>query len=183
MVFLSSCLTEKKAYRWLDDHPTTAAGYCADKFPPDTTARLIIDTIDTGAYDAAYLQLSSYADSLFNQLKKQREAYKPTPDQPCPPAVNIDSLRKVVDQEIRKRLTPCKDSIQKIVNTVVDRAREKQLQGKLDEKDLTISKRDKRISELDAQVKRLKKWGWLFWILVVLIGGYTLFKLRYKSPF
>jgi hypothetical protein len=58
-----------------------------------------------------------------------------------------------------------------------------QLQGKLDEKDITITARDKRITELEVKVKGLTKWPWLFWALVALIGGYTFLKLRYKLPF
>jgi hypothetical protein len=182
VILLSSCVTESKVNRWLNDHPIKAAGYCADKFPPDTTTIVIADSVDTKAYDSAYAGLSSYADSLFMQLKKQREEYKPTSDKPCPPAVNLDSLRKAVDIEIRKRLKPCKDSIQKVLYKVVDKAKEKQLQGKLDEKDAIISARDKRITELEGKVSRLKKWPWLFWGLVVLTGIYALLKLRFKLP-
>jgi hypothetical protein len=173
-------MTESKVTRWLNDHPAAAVGYCADHFPPDTTTQIVKDTIDTKAYEAAYKGVSNYADSLFNQLKRQRETFNPTLQQPCPPAVNLDSLRKVVDFEIRKRLTPCVDSIEKVVYTVVDKAREKQLQGKIDEKDITISARDKRISELEAQVKGLKKWPWLFWAVIAGAGLYTLFKFRSK---
>jgi hypothetical protein len=179
---LTSCMTQSKVNRWNNDHPIQAAGYCADNFPPDTLTRVITDSIDTKAYEQAYTGLAQYADSLFMQLKQQRESFKATPQAPCPPAVNLDSLRKAVDVEIRKRLTPCKDSIKVVNHTVVDRAREKQMQGKLDEKDAIISTRDKRNTELEADNKALKKWPWLFWILVVLIGGYTFLKLRFKLP-
>lgn len=178
-----SCITEKKVNSWLNDHPTKAAGYCADKFPPDTTTRVITDSVDTKAYEAAYWEMARYADSLFNQLEERREAFRPTPGNPCPPYTNLDSLRKAVDIQIRRRLTPCKDSIQKVVYTVIDKAREKQLLGKLDEKDVIVSARDKRITELEAKNNRLKKWPWLFWALVVAIGGYVLLKLRFKLPF
>lgn len=182
-IAFASCVTENKVNRWNDDHPTAAAGYCAVKFPPDTTIMVITDSVNTKAYEAAYNGMAAYADSLFMQLKQQRESFKATPQQPCPPAVNLDSLRKAVDAEIRKRLAPCKDSIQKVVYTVVDKAREKQMRGMLDEKDVTIGARDKTISQKDNTIDGLKKWPWLFWALIVLIGGYTFLKLRFKLPF
>lgn len=183
VVCFSSCISQKKVNSWLDDHPTEAAGYCADKYPPDTTTQVIIDTVDTGAYEAAYWGMARYADSLFNEIEKSRNNFKPTPGNPCPPLVNLDSLRKAVDFEIRRRLTPCKDSIQKVIYTVVDKARETQLQGKLNEKDGVISARDKRITELEAKNKQLKKWPWLFWGLLALAGLYTFLKFRFKLPF
>ena len=178
----ASCITESKVNSWLKDHQTKAAGYCADNFPPDTLTRVVTDSVDTAAYEAAYNGMATYADSLFMQLKRQRESFKATPQAPCPPSVNLDSLRKAVDAEMRKRLIPCKDTVKVITNTVVDRAREKQLQGKMDEKDATITARDKRNTELEADNKALKKWPWLFWLMVALIGGYTFLKLRFKLP-
>lgn len=182
-VSFCSCITERKVKRWLNEHPTEAAGYCADEFPPDTTAQVIYDTVDTKAYYKAYQQLNGYADSLFDQLQQERNRFVPTPAAPCPPQVNIDSLRTVVDKEIRKRLIPCKDDVKYIKYTVVDKAREKQLQGKLDEKDGVISARDKRITEQEAKIKGQKKWFWFFWSLVALIGVYAIIKFKLKLPF
>lgn len=179
LIMIASCITQSKVNTWLNDHPTTAAGYCADKFPPDTTSRVISDSVDTRAYEAAYSGMATYADSLFIELQKQRESFKATPQQPCPPPVNLDSLRKSVDTEIRKRLTPCKDTIKTVINTVVDRAKERQLQGTIDQKDATITARDKRVTELEG----LRKWVWMFWGLVVCIAFYMFLKLRYKLPF
>lgn len=183
------CITQNKVTRWLREHPTEAAGYCADEFPPDTTTRIIFDSVDTKAYEAAYWDMARYADSLFNQIEDSRNAFKPTPTQPCPPLVNLDSLRKAVDKEIRKRLTPCKDSIKVVETTVIDRARERQLLGeieqlrkKLEDKDKTISERDKTNGEKDKKIKSLSKWPWLFWGLVALLVVYILLKLRLKLP-
>jgi hypothetical protein len=178
ILILSGCITQSKVNTWLNDHPTAAAGYCADKFPPDTTSRVVTDSIDTQAYEAAYNGMASYADSLFMQLKKARESFKATPQRPCPPAMNLDSLRKAVDAEIRRRLIPCRDTVKVVTNTVVDRAREKQLQGIIDQKDSTITARDKRITEMEG----LRKWVWMFWGLVTLLGLYAFVKIRYKLP-
>jgi hypothetical protein len=182
LVHCCSCVTERKVNRWLNEHPTQAAGYCADKFPPDTTSRVVYGAPDTAAYEAAYWELANYADSLFNELSAARNDFIPTPAIPCPPLVNLDSLRKAVDKEIRKRLAPCKDSIQYVKYTVVDKARETHLQGRLDEKDGVISARDKTITEQGEKIKSQKKWFWLFWALVVVIVGYVLLKLRFKLP-
>jgi hypothetical protein len=182
-ILLSSCITEKKVKGWLNDNPTTAAGYCADNFPPDTVSKIIYDSVDMKAYEQAYMNMSYYADSLFQQLEAARNSFRPSPSQPCPPVVNLDSLRKVVDAEIKKRLTPCKDSIKVVERTIVDKAREKQMQGKIDEKDAVISARDKTISEKDAKIKSKNKYVWMFWGLVVLIGVYVFAKLKLKLPF
>lgn len=182
ILLLTSCITEKKVNRWLNEHPTQAAGYCADNFPPDTVSRIIYDSVDMKAYEQAYMNMSYYADSLFQQLEAARNSFRPSPSQPCPPVVNLDSLRKAVDAEIKKRLTPCKDSIKVVERTIVDKAREKQLQGKIDEKDAVITARDKTISEKDAKIKSKNKYVWLFWGLVVLLVGYVFAKIRFKLP-
>jgi hypothetical protein len=178
-IFFTSCITQKKVNRWNNDHPIQAAGYCADNFPPDTITRTVTQNIDSAGYYDAYMNMAGLADSLFYRLDSLTHAA--TPEHPYKP--NIDSIRKVVDAEIKRRLKPCVDTVKVVTNTVIDRAREKQLQGKLDEKDAIITARDKRISELEVQVKVLKKWCWYFWIAVALIGVYTFLKLRFKLPF
>lgn len=176
--FLTSCITQKKVNTWLNDHPTEVAGYCATKFPPDTLTKTVIENIDSAGYFDAYMNMSYLADSLFFRLESLTHAA--TPEKPYKP--NIDSIRKVVDKEIRKRLKPCLDTVKVVTNTVIDRARERQLRGVIDEKNNTISARDKRITELEGKVKARGKWIWMFWVLVALVGGYTLLKLRFKLP-
>jgi hypothetical protein len=177
-VLLTSCVTEKKVNRWLNEHETEAAGYCADNFPPDTVTKTVVENIDSAGYFDAYMGMSTYADSLFWRLDSMKR--NATPERPY--RLNMDSLRKAVDKEIRKRLKPCIDTVKVVTNTVIDRAREVQLSGKLNEKDGTISARDKRITELEGKVKSKNKWVWMFWGLVVLIVGYTVLKLRFKLP-
>jgi hypothetical protein len=180
VLLFTSCATQKKVNRWLNEHPAEAAGYCADKFPPDTTTKTVFQNVDSSGYKESYEDLSRLADSIFYRLDSLEHI--PVTNQRCPPRINLDSLRKVVDREIRKRLTPCVDSIQQVYHTVIDRAREKHLLGMLDEKDGVISARDKRITELDAKVKAKNKWIWMFWLLVVLIGGHTVLKITKKIP-
>lgn len=175
LALISSCITQKKVNHWLDDHPTVAAGYCADNFPPDTVTRTVFQSVDSSGYLDAYLNMSYLADSLFYRLDSLQHVPGAAPYK-----FNIDSLRKAVDKEIRKRLKPCVDSVVHITNTIIDKAREKQLQGKLDEKDVVITARDKRITELEAQVKGLKKWPWMFWGLVVLVIGVIYINQKFK---
>jgi hypothetical protein len=175
-------MNERKANDWFNEHRPKAAAYCYLNFPVDTTVKMITDSVDTRAYEQAYNGMATYADSLFMQLKKQRESYKPTPQQPCPPAVNLDSLRKAVDAETRKRLMPCKDSIQKVVYTVVDHAREAMLQGLVDEKDKTITRQQTKIEDLTDKVHKQRKWPWLFFGLIILIALYIFLKIRLKFP-
>lgn len=162
----------------MDDHPTDAAGYCATKFPPDTLTKTVAENIDSAGYFDAYMNMSYLADSLFYRLDSLQNAA--TPNKPF--KINIDSIRKVVDKEIRKRLAPCVDTVLRITYTVRDRAREIELQGKIDEKDKVITARDKRITELESKVKAKNKWVLMFWVLVALVGGYTILKIKNKLP-
>jgi hypothetical protein len=178
LVFLSSCITESKVNRWLDNHKGKAAGYCADKFPSDTTTRTITQNIDSAGYYEAYLNMSYLSDSLLNEL--QRRAQAATPEKPYRP--NIDSIRKVVDAEIRKRLKPCIDTVKVVTNTVIDRAKEAALKYLVDEKDKVITGQQKDIQELNDKVRAKTKWIWMFWGLAALVIGYALLKLKVKLP-
>lgn len=175
---LSSCINQKKVNRWLDEHPTAAAGYCADKFPPDTLTKTVIESTDSTGYFDAYMGMAYLADSLMNEL--QRKSNAATPDKPYKP--NIDSIRAVVDKEIRKRLKPCLDTVKVVNHTVVDRAREKYLQGLVDRKDFVIAEMQVRVNEQQDKIRSQKKWFWLFWGLVVAAGLYAFVKVRYKLP-
>lgn len=175
-IAFASCVTERKVNRWLDEHKTKAAGYCADNFPPDTITRTVTENIDSAGYYDAYMNMSYLSDSLLNEL--QRRAQAATPDRPYKP--NIDSIRRVVDAEIRKRLKTCIDTVKVVTSTVVDRARERYLQGLIDEKDKLITGQQKDIQELNSKVKSKNKWIWMFWGLLLLIGGYVLLKLKFK---
>jgi hypothetical protein len=174
LVLFSSCVTEKKVNRWLNEHEQQAAKYCATEFPPDTLTRTVVEKTDSTGYFDAYMNMAYLADSLFYRLDSLQHAA--TPDKPF--KINIDSIRWVVNKEIKKRLSPCVDTTIQITYTVRDRAKEVELQNKLDEKDVVISARDKRVTELEGKVKAKNKWVWLFWILVALVGGYTILKLK-----
>ena len=177
------CITQQKAKRWMNEHPQDAAGICAGQFPTDTTSKWIITAPDTSKYHTAYNDLSRYANDLLDSIVTMREVFKPTPQQPCPPPVNIDSLRKAIDKEIRKRLMPCKDSTREVIYTVPDKPKEKHLQDISDAKDQTISKRDNTITQLNNQIIGLKKYKTIVWVVIGLIALYIFLKLRFKLPF
>lgn len=177
LVLFTSCITQKKVNNWLDDHPTEAAGYCADNFPPDTISKVITKNIDSADYYNAYMNMAYLADSLFFRLDSIQ--HLPPGERP---KINIDSLRKIVDKEIRKRLKPCVDSVVHITHTVIDKAREKQLQGLIDKKDFVIAEMQVRANEREDKIRSQRKWFWLFWALVVAAGLYTFVKVRYKLP-
>lgn len=190
IVAASACVNEKKATRWMDENRPQAAGYCAERFPVDTTSRVTYLTPDSSKYKTAYVNLSAYADSLFKELQDARSIWIPTPASPCPPQVNLDSLRKVIDAQIKRGLQPCKDSVKVVNNTVVDprplialQAKFDALQAKCDQKDVTIGKRDQTITDQQAKLNKLRAYLWLFWGLIVLLIVYVLLKLRYKLPF
>lgn len=178
VLLFTSCITQKKVNNWLDDHPTEAAGYCADNFPPDTLTKTVIEQTDSAGYYDAYMGMAYLADSLMNEL--QRKSGAATPDKPYKP--NIDSIRGVIDKEIRKRLKPCLDTVKVVTHTVVDMARVKQLQGLIDKKDFVIAEMQVRVNEQQDKIRSQRKWFWLFWAVVVIGGLYTFMKIRYKLP-
>lgn len=181
-LLFTSCVTQRKVNDWLGAHPTEAAGYCTLTYPPDTTAQIIFTAPDSTGFKKATGKLTGYADSLFKRLDSMQKV-KPVPGAPCPPVINLDSLHKEVNAQIQRGLKPCVDSVVTIRTTVVDHAKEVYLTGKLEEKDKTISARDKTITDLTAQVKAKGKWVWYFWILAALCGLYTLLKIRKIIPF
>lgn len=176
---LSSCLTEKKVHSWLDDHEYNAAKYCSQKFPVDTISKTEYKYVDSSGYQDAYLRISDYADDLLAKLDSVTNAA--TPDRPYKP--NIDSLRSVINKEVRQRLKPCIDSVVYIKLTVIDHAREVVLQGLIDEKDQLITKEQEANQRLTDKVHDQRKWFYQFWGLVLLIAGYIFLKLRFKFPF
>lgn len=176
-LILTSCLTEKKVNKWLGDHRQAGAKYCADEFPPDTLTKTVTQNIDSAGYFDAYMNMSGLADSLFWRL----DSLQQLPGNP-PVRLNIDSLRKVVDKEIRKRLTPCLDTVIYITNTVVDKAKETVLQGLISDKDQVITGQQKNNLELQEKLKKAKKWMWWFWGLVAVIGLGILAKVKKWLP-
>lgn len=173
----TSCVTQKKVNNWLDNHPMEAAGYCADNFPPDTVTRTVVENIDSAGYYDAYMNMSYLADSLFFRLDSIQ--HLPPGNRP---KINIDSLRKIVDKEIRKRLKPCIDTVIHVTHTVVDKARETQLRGLVDKKDFVIAEMQVKANERESKIKSQRKWFFLFWGLVVAAGIYAFVKVRYKLP-
>jgi hypothetical protein len=183
MVILCGCMSQRKVNTWMYGHPQESAGICAGMFPPDTTGKIVRFEPDTSKYHDSYSQLMDYANVLIDSIQGIRNAFKPTPQQPCPPVFNLDSLRKAMDREIRKRLLPCKDSLKNVIFTVPDKAKEKHLQDIADQKDAIITKRDNTISDKDNQIEGLKKYRTIVWVIIAIIGLYIFLKIRYKLPF
>jgi hypothetical protein len=177
IALMSSCVTQNKVNRWLNDHSTEAAAYCADNFPPDTVSKITTKNVDSSGYFDAYMNMAYLADSLFYRLDSIQNL---PPEQR--PKINVDSLRKMVDKEIRKRLKPCIDTIVHVTHTVIDKAREKQLQGLIDKKDFVIAEMQVKANEREDKIKAQRKWFFLFWVLVVAAGIYAFVKIRYKLP-
>lgn len=64
ILLLSSCVTENKARHWMDEHPYSAATYCADKFPIWEHSDTVIQDADVSPYDSAFNELWGYIDRL-----------------------------------------------------------------------------------------------------------------------
>lgn len=102
IILLASCTTQSKVIQWLDKHPTEAATYCSDKFPPiitHDTSYVHDTTINT--------ELVAYIDSMYIETH--------------------DTLYKVIKAKIK----PCISTTTTITTTVIDSARIVAINGKL----------------------------------------------------
>ncbi len=177
IIFLfASCVTQKKAERWMNEHETEAAGYCSTKFPAQEKTVTVTKEADTAKFLEAYDNLEHTLDSALSELRRKAESA--TPENPYRP--NIDSIRKVLISDLRRGLKPCKDSTITIIKTVVDRARERYLQGLIDQKDKTITDLQRQNAGLQDKLVGARKWAWYFWILIGAIGIYTFLRIKYK---
>lgn len=102
IILLASCTTQNKVTQWLNQHPTEAATYCADKFPPIIThdTSYVHDTIIN-------TELIALIDSMYIQTH--------------------DTLYKVIKAKIK----PCISTTTTITKTVIDSARIVAINGKL----------------------------------------------------
>lgn len=180
IIFLfCSCMSQRKVTSWLNNHPTEAAGYCADRFPiKEVTDTLYL--VDSSDYAKAYEELVRYTDSLTQVALDRRPdtvlhnsiAYITVP----PSKKLIDSIRASVAVQLKRSLKPCIDSSRTIIRVQENTARVKELEGISRDKDRII---------ID-QVQRIKwqvRWIWWFWILVAINGAYVLLKVRKIIPF
>lgn len=178
LLLFTSCITQKKVEHWLNDHQMQAAKYCSDRFPVVPEIDTVYKAPDTTKYAEAVNNLEQTLDSALAELKRKSAAA--TPEKPYRP--NIDSIRSILVADIRRGVRPCKDSIQYIEITKVDKAREVYLQGLVDVKDDTITKLQNQNAKLQEKLSAARKWAWWFWILVTAIGLYIFARLKLKLP-
>lgn len=163
----TGCITEKKVKKYLDKNTIVASDYCATTYPIiETTDTTIV--IDSTTYKDAYEYLVRFSDSLLYELSQGK-----------PDTITIERVRESIRTEIKYRLKPCLDSTILIQKTKESTAKITQLSElnklkdkRIEDKDQTISKRDRRIGDLEDKNASLKKWKFWLILLVIALGLY-----------
>lgn len=144
---LVSCMTERKAVKYFNEHDKAAADYCAVKFPVMEKVDIVIQE-DTAGAKKIVDSLQHYADSLL-QIAEQKNASLEGVNQFIDdmiknssqkdsalnairaqlakvPRTDVNALRKSIEAELKAKVKPCKDSVITIVkeNTAAKRAAE-----------------------------------------------------------
>lgn len=153
---MSGCVSESKVIKWNDKHPVQASHYCSVKFPVEEQTQVEY-RVDSADYNAVVDSIRRYTDSILDAARADGKDTQ-----------YIEQVRERIKTEIRWRLLPCLDSTKVITKTVENTARVKYLQGLLEAKDLTITKRDERITELENKLAKCRKLLWLFGILLAI---------------
>lgn len=165
LMTLSSCTTQKKVTRWLNEHPDQAAKYCANEFPVKEAVDTLY-TIDSAGYESAYWELWRYADSLLNERSKVEHD-----------TAFIERIRENIKTEIRYKLKPCIDSSKVIVKTVENTAKVKYLTGKIDEQISIITNMYNRNNELDKKLSNRTNYLWISLLIILCLSLYITRKL------
>lgn len=155
LMILSSCTTQKKVTRWLNEHPNEAAKYCADEFPIKESSDTAF-VIDSAGYEAAYWELWHYADSLLNERSKVEHD-----------TAFIEKIRESIKTEIKWKLRPCIDSVKVVTKTVENTAKVKYLTAKIDEQISIITNMNNRNNELQQKITEKNRLLWIMWIVFI----------------
>lgn len=152
----TGCVTESRVKKWNDKHPVQASHYCSIHFPVEEQTQVEY-RIDSADYNNVVDSIRRYTDSILDAAKASGKDTQ-----------YIEQIREKIKTEIRWRLLPCLDSTKVVIKTVENTARVKYLQGLLDAKDMTITKRDARITEIESKLSTYKKIVWVFGILLLI---------------
>jgi hypothetical protein len=150
-----ACTNARKATSWFDSHKDSAAGYCADRYPIKESVEIMVVT-DSVDYKKAVDSLKQFAepwidlaqrrnqviDSLIDFIDRYND-HEPLQFEPLQfeevdrlkkqlknlKRIDTSALRKEIEQELKGKIRPCKDTT--ITITKENTARVAQLQGRL----------------------------------------------------
>jgi hypothetical protein len=163
LLFLLSCMSEKKAANYFNQHKTKAAKYCSETFPvkPETIVEFI--AVDSAGYDQAYNDLLKYADSVL-QSKRDTTIWRSKDTVYMYIKADTAKIRKDIEHRLKQLLKPCIDSVVHIRERVVDSAKVYYLQSLYDDQK---NKNEVLTGKLHT---RTKQRNWLILIIILLIG-------------
>jgi predicted RNase H-like nuclease (RuvC/YqgF family) len=162
---LTSCQTERKATRFMSEHPNVLAKMCDEKFPviPSVDTLVTIDSMLLSQYEKEFSSLYYLIDSLISN-----DTVKATIQSQIKTLPKPDYKKKTitVTKENTARLAACKEQME-------ENERDYELNIKGFENELNEA--DKQIQELKDKVNRTRKQRNKFmWVLVAM----TIFAFR-----
>lgn len=176
-----SCVTEKGARRYLNEHELFAAQWCADQFP--VTPSITIDsTADSTKYKEAYLKLVAFADSILRtrMLPLGHPGGVSQPARLTP--AQADSIRQAIAIELEKSLKPCVDRVIKTVEVRPDSARIKALlletKAANEGKQQYVDKYAAQVTKTNEEARAKRAWRMIAIGLLAAIGVGVLLLIR-----
>ncbi|MHA4844404.1 hypothetical protein ACX0G7_09580 [Flavitalea antarctica] len=156
LICFSSCITERKAVKYMKDHANVSSAYCATEYPvKESTTVIVVE--DTAKARRVKDSLSQYAEKWV-KIAQERNLSLDAVDEfvtelvakgelqeiecnatvrsiqaklASVPKVDIIALRKSIAAELQRQIIPCKDSI--ITNEIENTAKTEVFKIKLDE--------------------------------------------------
>lgn len=189
ILYLTGCVSARKATSYFDSHKDTAAGYCATRYPVKTDSTATVTTDSTG-YKKTVNKLMTYSDSLLNVVSNKNSAIDQVNDMlSFAKSKNeyseqlIDSLqakmagiqktdtaalRKSIYDQVRSTVNPCHDTT--ITKTVENTARVAEETARADKYQTTADEytngRDDPATVFGWLFRALFR-KWWFWLIIV----------------
>ena len=171
---LTSCQTERKATRFMSEHPNVLAKLCDEKFPviPSVDTFVTVDSLLLQQYEKEFGNLYYLIDSLISNdsIKTVIQTQIKTVSKPI---YKTKTIR--IKEESTAKLKLCKGQIEALQELITERERDYELniqgfQNELDERDQTILKQQ-------GKLDKWKRWAIRFFILLLLSLGWNFRRL------
>ena len=170
---LTSCQTERKATRFMSEHPNVLAKICDEKFPviPSVDTIVTVDSSLLQQYEKEFGNLYYLIDSLItnDSIKTVIQTQIKTV---LTPVYKTKTIR--IKEESTAKLQLCKGQIEALQELITERERDYELniqgfQNELNERDATILKQQ-------GKLDKWKRWAIRFFLLWVVAMLYLLRK-------
>ena len=171
---LTSCQTERKATRFMNEHPNVLAKICDEKFPviPSVDTFVTVDSLLLQQYEKEFGNLYYLIDSLItnDSIKTVIQTQIKTVSTPV---YRTKTIR--IKEESTAKLQLCKGQIEALQELITERERDYELNIQGFENEL--NERDQTILKQQGKLDKWRRWCIRFLILLLLSLGWNFRKL------